>query len=193
MNTRVFAVLLGLVAACDQGADNGEQQAAQDSAMAAPYDESAEHQVAFGPEGWGVLRIGMTRAEVVAAAGDNEDGKTARTSEPAQCEMFAPAGAPDGMLVMIENDKLTRITLRAPSALKTARGFTIGDPGAAIKKAYGTAAQVTPHKYDPAPAEYITVWTQQDSRGIVYEIGTDGKVKQIHAGGPSIQYVEGCG
>jgi hypothetical protein len=192
LTRRVVAVLLALVAACDQAADNGGQ-AAQDSAPPAPYDESAEHQVAFGPEGWGVLQIGMSRAEVVAAAGDVEDGKTARTSEPAQCELFAPAGAPDGMLVMIENDKLTRITLRAPSALKTARGFTIGDPAAAIKKAYGAAATVTPHKYDAAPAEYITVWTQPDSRGIVYEIGTDGKVKQIHAGGPSIQYVEGCG
>ena len=31
-----------------------------------------------------------------------------------------------------------------------------------------------------------------DSRGIRYEVGDNGKVAFIHAGGPSIQYVEGC-
>jgi hypothetical protein len=30
------------------------------------------------------------------------------------------------------------------------------------------------------------------ARGIVYEIDGAGKVGAIHAGGPSIQYVEGC-
>jgi hypothetical protein len=30
------------------------------------------------------------------------------------------------------------------------------------------------------------------ARGIVYEIDGTGKVGAIHAGGPSIQYVEGC-
>ena len=31
-----------------------------------------------------------------------------------------------------------------------------------------------------------------NARGIVYEVGLEGDVSQIHAGGPSIQYVEGC-
>ena len=58
-----------------------------------------------------------------------------------------------------------------------------------------------PHKYEPAPAGYITVWSRgggsgyvedPDARGLVFEVGQDGAVKAIRAGGPSIQYVEGC-
>ena len=40
----------------------------------------------------------------------------------------------------------------------------------------------TPADMDPAP----------NARGIVYEIGSDGNVATIHAGGPAIRYVEGC-
>ena len=100
------------------------------------------------------------------------------------------------MLVMIEQGRLTRLTLTEPSTLTTDRGFKVGDPAAVVKKAYGSQAQVTPHKYSDAPAEYITVWTvrppEPDPRGIVYEIGMQGSVERIHVGGPSIQYVEGC-
>ena len=31
-----------------------------------------------------------------------------------------------------------------------------------------------------------------NARGLLYEVGGDGKVRAIRAGGPSIQYVEGC-
>ena len=63
----------------------------------------------------------------------------------------------------------------------------------------GAIAQ--PAKYDPAPAEDLFVWanggstayvTDPNARGVRYEIGADGKVKAVHAGGPSIQLVEGC-
>ena len=59
-----------------------------------------------------------------------------------------------------------------------------GDTAAAVKTAYGAAASVGPHKYQGAPAEYITVWATRErsgpaARGIKYEIGMDGKVKSI--------------
>ena len=53
----------------------------------------------------------------------------------------------------------------------------------------------------PAPAENLFVWakggstsyvTDATARGVRYEIGTDGLVKAVRAGGPSIQLVEGC-
>ena len=61
----------------------------------------------------------------------------------------------------------------------------------------GIAAEVMAHKYQEAPAEYITVWSTADhqspaARGLKYEIGMDGRVQTIAAGGPSITYVEGC-
>ena len=71
-----------------------------------------------------------------------------------------------------------------------------------MKTAYGASAVATPHKYQDKPAEYITVWDggprkepyvqDEAARGLVYEIDGTGKVGMIHAGGPSIQYVEGC-
>ncbi len=102
---------------------------------------------------------------------------------------------------MLEADKLTRITIGELSTVKTDRGLGLGDTPDAVKTAYGADAKATPHKYQEAPAEYITWWTapraepyvqDADARGFVYEIDGAGKVGAIHAGGPSIQYVEGC-
>lgn len=146
--------------------------------------------------GWGPLEIGMTRVEVVAAAGADANPNAVGGPEPEVCDQFRPEQAPEGLLVMIEDDRLTRITLSDGTGITTGKGFGVGDAAAPIKEAYGADAVVTPHKYSSAPAEYITVWkTAPDApemRGIVYEIGPDGLVAHIHAGTSSIQYVEGC-
>lgn len=149
-------------------------------------------------EGWGPLRIGMTLAEITAALGPDADPDAVGGADPAACDQFRPERAPEGMLLMVEEGRLSRISLIRNSTLKTDRGFGLGDSAATIKAAYGTVARVTPHKYEAAPAEYITAWAPAPAeiptteRGIVYEIGGDGLVKAIHAGGPSIEYVEGC-
>lgn len=103
---------------------------------------------------------------------------------------------------MMENGRLSRVSLINASAVKDARGLGLGDPAAAVKSAYGASAVASPHKYQPAPVEYVTVWSKGGSgagyvenpaaRGIVYEVDGEGRVGTIHAGGPSIQYVEGC-
>jgi len=157
---------------------------------------------ALTPTGWGPLKIGMTLAEVTAAAGPDSDPDSVGGAEPEYCDQFRPANAPEGILVMIEQGKLTRISLVEMSPLKTDKGLGIGDTAAAVKTAYGAAASVGPHKYQDAPAEYITVWDggprtesyvqDEAARGLVYEIDGTGKVGAIHAGGPSIQLVEGC-
>lgn len=157
---------------------------------------------ALTAEGWGPLRIGMTLAEITAALGPDADPNAVGGADPATCDQFRPERAPEGMLLMTEQGKLSRISLIRNSTLKTDRGFGLGDSAAAIKTAYGVAAVATPHKYEAAPSEYITAWSgaapaagatvPDTARGIVYEIGGDGMVKAIHAGGPSIQYVEGC-
>jgi hypothetical protein len=152
--------------------------------------------------GWGPLKIGMTLAEVTAAAGPDSNPDDVGGPEPEYCDQFRPANAPEGLLVMIEQGKLTRISLIEMSPLKTDKGLGIGDTAAAVKAAYGSSAQTGPHKYQDAPAEYITVWDggpraepyvqDETARGLVYEIDGTGKVGAIHAGSPSIQYVEGC-
>ena len=147
-------------------------------------------------DGWEGLRIGMTRAEVVAAMGEDANPGAVGGADPAQCDQFRPERAPDGMLVMVEQGRLTRISVSEPSTVETEGGLSAGDTASAVIAHFGSRAVSGLHKYSPAPAGYITVWTVAPpapaARGMVYEIGTDGRVQHIHAGGPSIQYVEGC-
>jgi hypothetical protein len=157
---------------------------------------------AITSQGWGPLKIGMTLAEVTAAAGADSNPGAVGGADPEACDQFRPANVPEGVLVMMEQGRLTRISLVEMSDIKTDKGLGIGDTAAAVKTAYGAAATATGHKYQDAPAEYITVWDggprtepyveDEAARGLVYEIDGTGNVGAIHAGGPSIQYVEGC-
>ena len=148
--------------------------------------------------GYGPLRIGMTRAEVENALGADSNPGAVGGPEPASCDVFHPARAPEGLIVMVEEGRLSRITLMPGSTVKTADGLGLGSTGAQVKAAHADAV-VEPHKYVEG-AEYITVWTggrstngdDPASRGIRFETDAAGVVTTIHAGGPSIQLVESC-
>ncbi len=148
-------------------------------------------------QGFGPLRIGMTRAEVEAALGPDANLDAVGGPDPASCDQFRPSRAPEGLLVMVESGVLTSIRISRNSVVETDRGLNVGDPAAEVKRVNGPAAEVTPHKYVGPPAEYVTVWSSADhqsaaARGLRYEIGLDGRVQSITGGGPSILYVEGC-
>lgn len=147
-------------------------------------------------DGWRDLRIGMTREEVVAALGEDANPAAVGGPDPEQCDQFRPERAPTGMLVMIQQGMLTRISLSDPAQVETEGGISVGDSASSVRSHFADRITATPHKYWPAPAEYLTAWTTAppapDARGIVYEVNTDGRVVHIHAGGESIQYVEGC-
>lgn len=157
---------------------------------------------ALTSQGWGPLKIGMTQAEVTAALGPDANPNAVGGPDEEACNEYRPAKAPEGMLVMIQEGKLTRISLVELSAVTDAKGVKIGTPAADVKAAYGAAVTTSAHKYQDAPAEYLTLWDggprpepyveDAAARGIVYEIDGTGKVGAIHAGDPSIQYVEGC-
>lgn len=190
-----FAAAAALtLAACGQPSEPAEP--------APPPAEAPASSDALTAQGWGPLRIGMTRDEITQALGPDADPEAVGGADPEACDQYRPERAPEGMLLMLEQGVLTRISLVRDATLTTDRGLGLGAPAADVKAAYGDAAQVSPHKYAEAPAEYITVWADGPSsepyredpaaRGIVYEVGADGNVGMIHAGGPSIQYVEGC-
>jgi len=195
----VAAMLVG----CSGGAPEADEQAAAPAAApkaAAKAPEIARAAV-LTAQGWGPLRIGMSLAEITAALGPDAEPDAVGGPEPEACDQFRPARAPEGLLVMVEEGRLTRVSLINQAAIETDRGVRPGDGAAAVRAAYGKDLVVSPHKYVDAPGEYLTAWAvgrpAQDvadpaARGIRYEIGEDGKVAMIHAGGPSIQYVEGC-
>jgi hypothetical protein len=156
----------------------------------------------LGPDGWGPLRIGMAADEVATALGATAAPRPPR-GRTAECAEYHPAGAPPGLMVMMEQGRLTRISLTGTATIKTDANLGLGAEPGAVKGTYGAGVRSTPAKYDPAPAEDITIWTRgagtegyvenPDARGLRYQVGPSGKVEAIRAGGPSIQYVEGCG
>lgn len=201
--TLVFATFLLISCRADRGstAASGEVRdpAAADSVPpAVPVDtiEAVDSGSVLTADGWAQLRIGMTRDEVVAAAGADANPDAVGGPDPESCDELRPERAPEGMIVMIEDGRLTRIAITGDTGIRTDRGFGIGDSAVAIRRAYGSDAVITPHFYRAAPAEYITVWSEAppspDARGVVYEIDTDARVLRILAGGRSIEYVEGC-
>lgn len=198
----LFAASLLALAACGGGETPAPAAPAEPTPVAETPVTPAPAADALTSQGWGPLKIGMTRDEVVAALGPDANPDAVGGPDPEACDEFRPANAPEGILVMIESGKLTRVSLIELSPLKTDKGLGIGDTAATVKTAYGAAAQVSPHKYQGAPAEYITVWDggprtepyvqDEAARGLVYEIDGTGNVGAVRAGGPSIQYVEGC-
>lgn len=163
-------------------------------AGAAPSTSSAP---ALTAEGWGPLRIGMTRDEITAALGPDANPDAVGGADPAQCDQYRPTRAPEGMLVMLEGGRLSRITLTSKTSVTTDRGIAVGAAPDAVLAEYGVAVRSEPHKYEDPPAHYLTVWSkgegvESSARGIRYEVNGTGKIAAIHAGGPSITYVEGC-
>lgn len=194
MRLLATAAVLAMLAACGQPAPPpATTEAPATTAPAADPNDITSN-------GWNSLRVGMTQAEVTAAVGA---GNPNAATEPNGCDLFHPANAPEGLLVMLQQDVLTSIIVRNNTTLKTDRGFGIGSTAAEIKAAYGASAVVEPHKYVEG-AEYITIWTtggpatpgafveDANARGIRYETNAQGVVTAVHAGGPSIQNVEGC-
>jgi len=195
-----LALVLGACTAAREDADTSSAGATSASDTVPGASSSSSRDASprtLTAEGWGPLRIGMSRAEVVAAAGPDANPNAVGGPDPESCDQFRPRSAPEGLLVMVERDTLTRISLSRSVAVATDAGFAVGDSASAVERHYDARAEVTPHKYQDAPARYITTWTRgrppaPSARGIRYEIGGDGGITHIHAGGPSIQYVEGC-
>ncbi|MGJ8537023.1 MAG: hypothetical protein ACSHW2_07695 [Parasphingopyxis sp.] len=193
--TAALALFAGCAETGGQEEDSGAAVDGQEAGTPATED-------ILSAEGWGPLRIGMSRDEVVAAVGGPADPDAMGSPEPEFCDQFPPAQAPTGMFVMIENGILTSISLSAGSTLQTPEGLSVGDSADAVRAAYGDRLDALTHNYIGPPAEYLTVWStgeitengtsDENARGIRYETNADGVIELIHAGGPSIQYVEGC-
>ena len=216
--TRTIAFILPILLAACGSADPGSNEAVNvqanqeqsnqavpgiASAPSGPAAETARLDLApLTPQGWGPLKIGMTIDEITRALGPDDDPEAVGGPDPASCDQFRPARAPRGMLVMVEEGRLTSISLIDDSPVRTDRGIGLGDKREAVTKAYGAAAVASPHKYVEKPAAYIDAWVgggggeafvaSPSARGIRYETDEGNVVRAIHAGGPSIQYVEGC-
>jgi len=201
--TCLASISLLALAACNAPEPAAPAPAASDPATAPMAPDAPESPAAdvLTSASWGPLRVGMTVAEITAAAGADSNPDAVGGADPAACDEFHPARAPEGLRVMVEDGRLARITVARNAAIKTDRGFGVGSSATDIKAAYGGGVVAQPHKYVGPPAEDLFAWSQGGStayvtdptaRGIRYEIDGEGKVSMIHVGGPAIQLVEGC-
>ena len=186
--TAVASIVLLALAACNQ-------TTATPTAAPAPPAKSVPAAPAAAapltPKGLGPLTIGMTDAEARAAVGAANIEADTGTDLSESCTEIKLKGDYVGVYLMIEEGKLSRITATENSTLKTDKGIGLGATPAQVMAAYPDAKS-EPHKYEDAPAAYLTVWTVPGKEGTVFEVNGRGVVGSIHAGGPSIQYVEGC-
>lgn len=207
MTSRLPLAAALLLAACSGGEEASDPARSPEAAARPERPASSTPATAATPggaltaAGWGPLRIGMARSEVVATLGPDANPGAVGGPEPELCEEFRPSRAPRDMLVMIERGRLSRISIVRNSAVRTDTGLGIGVTPADVRAIYGRRVQSSPHKYEAAPAEYLTIWDRdrfdsyvddRAARGIRYVVDGSGKVSAIHVGGPSIQYVEGC-
>lgn len=141
------------------------------------------------PEGLGPVRIGMSRAEVTRIVGAPLEGEELTEG----CIEMQPTRGWRGIYFMLEEGRLTRISLSGrESGIATPRGIAVGASEAEVRRAYGRGLQGEEHTYQDAPARYFTYWTVPGRRGVRFETNAQRRVEIIHAGEPSIQYVEGC-
>jgi len=141
-------------------------------------------------DGWGPVRIGMSRAQVEKALHVKLEGEP--LDDEASCIELVPKGQDRGLWFLFESYKLRRISIGAPSKVVTPRGIGIGAGADAVRRAYGRGLKAEPHHYEDLPSEYLTFWTVPGKRGVRFETNSKREVQTIHAGTDAIQLIEGC-
>jgi hypothetical protein len=139
--------------------------------------------------GIGRLRTGMTLPQVSALLGEE---LRAPYSVPDGCDQIQPGKLPQGVMLMVELDTVTRVEVET-TGVRTVEGAQVGDSEQRVLELYKGRIHVEPHKYIEPEGHYLIVSPPGDTlHRIVFE--TDGKVVVAYRAGrrPSVEYVEGC-
>ncbi|WP_222129979.1 hypothetical protein [Bordetella genomosp. 13] len=136
-------------------------------------------------EGLGDLRIGQP-----VPKGTSWAERGAQTGN--ECRTVSSPAYP-GVYGMVVDGKVQRITVGKRSDVKLAEGIGTGATEKEVKQWFPSFRQ-EPHKYESAPAKYLTAPNAANSESALrFEIGQDGKVNFMHVGRmPVLAYVEGC-
>ncbi|KPH65831.1 hypothetical protein [Novosphingobium sp. ST904] len=196
-NLLTASVLAVALAACSSEPAKAPEQASEaatssalpdetvsEAPLAAPTDGAAGARV-LALEGLGDLRIGEA-----VPAGSSWAERGAQASDA--CRTVTSPDFP-GVYAIVEKGKVRRITLGQRSEVRLVEGIGVGSSEADVKKWFAGFRE-EPHKYEPAPAKYLTAPNARSGDpALRFEIGQDGKVKLIHVGTmPVLGYVEGC-
>lgn len=143
--------------------------------------------------GYGPLRIGMSLAEARRVSGQPLNAEALQPDEPGACsEQEYRTADGDTLHLMFEADKITRISASEEARhTRTAQNVGVGSTDAEVRTAYQNVIEQGAH-YGAPPAHNLVVWTVPDQSGLLFEVDEHGVVTAVHAGGPSILYMEGC-
>ena len=135
-------------------------------------------------DGLGDLRIGQPLPPGWNAPG-GETSDVCRTATSSQYP---------GVVALITDGLVRRITLGQTSTVKLTEGVGVGSSEGDVQ-AWFAGFREEPHKYEPAPAKYLTAPNAANaSSALRFEVGADGRVERVHVGiMPMLGYVEGCG
>ncbi len=160
-------------------------EAVTEAPTVAPTAAPAAGAKVLSLEGLGDLRIG---APVPSGSSWAERGAQVSDS----CHTVTSPDYP-GVYAIVEQGKVRRITLGKRSEVKLVEGVGVGSSEADVKKWFAGFRE-EPHKYEAAPAKYITAPNAKGGDSALrFEIGHDGKVSAVHVGTmPVLAYVEGC-
>jgi hypothetical protein len=138
-------------------------------------------------DGFGPIRIGMTRADVSRAYGDTLQ---ARAGSFVECELVQVPGADAAVFMMIAFDTVVRIDVRARS-IATRSGLRIGDPAAEVQRRH-PGLRIEPHKY--TDGHYLVALAPGDTlHRFVFETDVGGRITTVRGGRvPEVHWVEGC-
>ncbi len=187
----VSALVLTLgLAACspapsEQKAETPARMPTAPAPTPAPIPAPTPNSKVIGLEGLGDLRIGQP-----LPAGGTWGERGAQTGEA--CRTVTSPDYP-GVYAIVTDGMVRRITVGQRSDVKLVEGVGVGSPEKDVKAWFGGFRE-EPHKYEPAPAKYLTAPNAPSGDSAVrFEIGADGLVRLIHVGTmPVLAYVEGC-
>lgn len=168
------------------------------NAERAPGTDSLAATETLTPDGWRAIRIGMTLEELNAALGRQLTVAGNSEYEGTNCTFLNIATEAGQPSVMFADGKVVRLSVFAPGT-EAAGGLSVGDPASKVREVFGDDVVSGPHQYEPAPAEYLTLWTKSpvadgdsNARGIRFEASGDGVITAMHAGTPAIEQMDGC-
>lgn len=136
-------------------------------------------------EGLGALRIGQPVPK--------DSGWASRGAQVSDACTTVTSPDNPGVYAIVEQGKVRRITVGQRSNVKLIEGIGVGASEKQVTAAF-PGFRATPHKYEAAPAKYLTApGADNGDVALRFEIDPNRKVSAIHVGtAPALFYVEGC-